>query len=301
MQPNGYQTSSSTIQKIIEKEGLDAFVVVEIRTIDEVGNVHDYETNFLVENNCAASEKWINFHNNTSISFGSDEFKSIMLLKYGVETPSKLPEVKDKQRKTNLEKYGVEYQAQRPEVQSKCMDTNIKRYGCKYTFQSSEIHEKSRKTDMERYGVRHSAQSVKVKDKQRKTNLEKYGVEYQAQRPEVQSKFRKTNLERYGVEFPAQIPENKEKMKALYIEKFEHSITDAILAGDFSKFEYIWDATDEVFLMGVYKTFVRIDPHRYQKITSNKNYKKYIDELSGKLYYINVKFTRHMPPNFKCK
>lgn len=90
---NGYKTSSTTIHSIISKEGLDSFSILHIIELD---NPYEYETKFLIENNCANSEIWFNKHNNENkpAPYGSSEFKQSLKEKYGVEHNTMIPEVK---------------------------------------------------------------------------------------------------------------------------------------------------------------------------------------------------------------
>lgn len=82
LQPNGYYTSSSFVHELIERDGIDSFCVMYIHECD---NPREHETSFLMENNCASSDLWLNCHNNHIYSHDSDEFRSIMVKRYGVE------------------------------------------------------------------------------------------------------------------------------------------------------------------------------------------------------------------------
>ena len=65
MTQRGYKTSSAHIKKLIKEDGLDSFEIIKILTEVECGkNVFDYESDFLVENECAQSSDWLNRHNN---------------------------------------------------------------------------------------------------------------------------------------------------------------------------------------------------------------------------------------------
>lgn len=65
----GYKTSQNTIKKLINEDGLESFEIVTILIEKECGcHVHEYETRFLIENNCAKNEEWINCHNNNQVS-----------------------------------------------------------------------------------------------------------------------------------------------------------------------------------------------------------------------------------------
>ena len=82
LQENGYLTSSSAIHKMIEDDGLNSFVIEDII---EISDPYEYETQFLMDNNCANSDMWINKHNNICPpAFGTPEFAAFMVEKYGV-------------------------------------------------------------------------------------------------------------------------------------------------------------------------------------------------------------------------
>lgn len=91
----GYSTSSNKVHKL----GIENFKILKIVT--EFGGLtaYNYETSFLVDNNCAASEVWLNTHNNTRPPpWGSDEYKKLLFAKYGVEHNTGIPEVKRKMK-----------------------------------------------------------------------------------------------------------------------------------------------------------------------------------------------------------
>lgn len=109
MQPNGYQTSSPTINSIIEQEGLSSFIVLRIDTFCDNIFPYEYETLFLQTLNCAKSSDWYNAHNNDGIlpSYATEEFYQLMFNKHGdrfYNNPSK-------NKITCLERYGVDHQS----------------------------------------------------------------------------------------------------------------------------------------------------------------------------------------------
>ena len=125
LQKNGYTTSSEYVNLLIQNDGIESFEIVDII---ETESAYEYETKFLIENDCAQSEQWINKHNNkfdieTMVPYGSEEFKSIMIEKYDVDNCMKVPEFKYKQKKseknTLKQKYNVQHNQQIPEVKNK--------------------------------------------------------------------------------------------------------------------------------------------------------------------------------------
>jgi hypothetical protein len=107
MQPEGYQTSSPTINKIIDKEGLSAFIVLRIDSHCDGFHPHDYETAFLRCIDCAKSPEWYNGHNNDGKcpSFRSPQFNQLMLDRYGDKNYNN----PDQNKITCLKRYGVDH------------------------------------------------------------------------------------------------------------------------------------------------------------------------------------------------
>jgi hypothetical protein len=347
MQPNGYCTSSPNVKRLIEEYGIEAFQIVEIKTIDDVGDVLSYETKFLVENDCAKSEKWLNAHNNTGISFGTKEFKSAMLAKHGiehsmqseevreksrqtmlknhgvecsfqsekvkeksrqtclknrgVEYPMQSEDVKEKSRQTCLDRYGHEYSMQSAEVQEKSKQTMLKNHGVEYTMHSEEVKEKSRQTCLKNYGVEYSMQSEEVREKSRQTMLKNHGVDNYSKTDEFKEKLKQTCLKNHGVENYGQTKEHKERTSKLNFERLNFKVDEEIRNGNFSRFVYLYDIVEHVFLMGVERSLNRgLETSRYIKIVAHKgSFKKYVDVLTGKTYQINTsKFSIPLPSNF---
>lgn len=95
MKDKGYTTSSNTVNAIIASDGIHSFKVIEIQPMD---NPYVYETKFLEKHECSSSEDWFNKHNNLGrpAPYGTKEFKTIMIEKYGVSHNSQIPEVRKK-------------------------------------------------------------------------------------------------------------------------------------------------------------------------------------------------------------
>lgn len=104
LKEDGYFTSSNSIHNLIKHDGLDSF---EILKIIELEDPYKYETQFLLENDCANSNEWFNMHNNEKKPepYGSIGFKTAMLLKYGVEHNTSIPEVKQRMIASAKETY----------------------------------------------------------------------------------------------------------------------------------------------------------------------------------------------------
>ena len=73
--------------------------------------------------------------------------------RYGVEAPSKLKEIRDKQIKTCLEKYGVEWASSTQDFKNKVKKTCLEKYGVEYGFQSDITKQHIKDTMIKKYGV----------------------------------------------------------------------------------------------------------------------------------------------------
>lgn len=149
-----------------------------------------------------------------------EQLKDKFLVKYGVDNPSKLETIKNKKINTFQEKYGVDNPMQSEIVREKIKNTIIERYGCEHPMQNSEIRAKAEQTNLEKYGVKNPNQSDIVKNKIKETNLNKYGVECVLQDPKVQKKIANTNLERYGAENPFASKEIQNKIVNNNLQKY---------------------------------------------------------------------------------
>jgi len=220
MTESGYYTSSKIISGIIESDGLDVFEVETIVTDFDGLSAYDYETAFLIENDCAASSDWYNCHNNMGFDFGSAGFKKHMLAKHGVEYSMQSDEFKAKARTTHLDKLGVENPMQNEEIKAKARTTNVERFGCEYTMQNKDVKKKAMQTNLGKFGVEHAAQNEEVKEKMKQTNLDRRGVENPMHDDEVKSKLKQTNLGKFGCEHAAQNEEVKAKTKTTNIDRY---------------------------------------------------------------------------------
>lgn len=158
MIPNGYTTSSLVINSIIEQEGFDSFVILRIDTNLDGLSAYDYETLFLQCNNCAESNDWYNKHNNSGISFGTDNFTQSMLAKYNVEHNSQTKEFKQKYKQTCLNRYGSDNPMKNSTIREKAKQTCLNRYGYDISLKNPIIREKAKQTNQEKYGVDFSSQ-----------------------------------------------------------------------------------------------------------------------------------------------
>ena len=174
---------------------------------------------------------------------GSEKRKEISVVKYGVNSPSKLDNIKEKSKKTNIDKYGKEFYMSSDEFKQKSKKKNLEKYGFEIPMQSEEVKERLKQTNLEKYGCENTFQSDEIKEKIKSNNLEKYGYKYYQSTNEFKDKFKNTclinfgvdhptkskfildkiknsNLERYGVEFYMSTVEFKDKSKKTNLEKY---------------------------------------------------------------------------------
>jgi len=174
----------------------------------------------------------------------SKKVKRTMLERYGVDSPFKLPGVKEKaqanrdidsflekSKQTCLERYGVERPFQSKAIMDKVKETHIKKYGGSPAG-SQEIIEKIKNTNIEKYG---NASSLHGTNQERTESifLAKYGVPNPAQHPDIKRKVKDKNLLnwRHGNCLSSSQIKEKTSIKGLceakqYIPLFEYSEYD---------------------------------------------------------------------------
>lgn len=129
---------------------------------------------------------------------GTKEAQKTCLRKYGVNTPFKSNEIKEKIKNTNLERYGAENAFASKVIQEKIKKINLERYGVENVSLSKEIRDKANKTNLERYGAENVYASEYGKQKMKETNLKRYGVEIASSSKIIQERVNRTCKERYG-------------------------------------------------------------------------------------------------------
>lgn len=146
----------------------------------------------------------------------------LSLEKYGVTSPNKLIEKKDKCKKTCLKKYGHICSGQNIQIKKEAQETILKKYGTKHPMQSEIVKKKVQKTNLEKYGVLSSNSLQWKKDKIKKKILEKYNVSNVSKSDKIKQKKIFTCRKHYGVDYPQQAKEIKQKMLnqiAMIVEK----------------------------------------------------------------------------------
>lgn len=98
----GYFTSSETIHSIIEESGTERFKVCKVVPMKDPLS---YETRVLKKLDCKNHSMFYNQHNNDFgdcfHGFHTETYKKGMMNKWGVEHPSKHPEIRSRIRETN--------------------------------------------------------------------------------------------------------------------------------------------------------------------------------------------------------
>lgn len=159
------------------------------------------KTHFMNWNNgykkyCSKECEWairketINNKTKDELKIIQDKRKATCLLKYGVENPMSLPEIKNKVLNTQIERYGGTFNI----VKSK--ETKLERYG----NENYNNTLKQQDSMLQKYG---SNTALKIPgfrnvEKAKQTCLEKYGVEYPLLNVDIQEKSLNTKIEKYG-------------------------------------------------------------------------------------------------------
>lgn len=117
-----------------------------------------------------------------------------MNMRYGVSSPAKIDEFRNKMKQTNLERYGFENPMQNQEVQQKQVQSVRDNLGCDYPMQSQIVKEKSANT----WNKKDVSELQEIQSKKKQTCIERYGVENPAKCDEFVEKAKSTCLERYN-------------------------------------------------------------------------------------------------------
>jgi len=146
--------------------------------------------------------------------------KKTMQLKYGVDNPNQLQEVKARIRATCIERYGVDNPSKSVLIQSKIKQHFQDTYGVDNPMQVSEIHSKQQDSVESHYGVRVPLQCDTIHEKAKQTNLERYGYENVLAVPEIRSKIVSNRLRETGYSNPSQNPIVKQKITQVCLDKY---------------------------------------------------------------------------------
>lgn len=146
--------------------------------------------------------------------------KASSLKNYGVDNPSKAPEIKQKKIETCRANFGTDHPSQSEIVQRKCLETSRKNWGTNHPSQSDKVKERAKQTNLLTRGVEWAAQDPEVIEKIKQTNIEKYGEDSYMKTKEFQERSRQICLERYGELWAIQSDEVKRKRSEKNLEKY---------------------------------------------------------------------------------
>lgn len=224
MTESGYQTSSTTVWKLIEKDGLNSFEIEDIVTEEELKipfndyqTVLAYETAFQHYYDCARNPEFLNMMNNNLVNY------SWPLLSESVKEKHKeimnSSKTKSKIKSILLSKYGVEHYAKTEESKQRMSEfwKNNPNGNTPYALCDKEKHRETmlepelwkriRATSLEKFGVEHYAKTADAKENYKKVCLERYGVDNYSK-----SQTFKDSIS--GDNNPLKKPENRAKCSA---------------------------------------------------------------------------------------
>ena len=125
----------------------------------------------------------------------AEKAKKTFLFNYGVDSPIKDKNIKNKIKQTCLEKYGVDNPAKNEEVRNK-MSVSMQQT-CKDDI---TVVQKRKDTCFERYGVDNPLKNYDFKKKAQITLMKNFGVIVPAKSEIIMESMKNTCLERYGTQ-----------------------------------------------------------------------------------------------------
>ena len=149
-----------------------------------LGLLIKFETNFL-PNNCSISERIWHINNNIyeqqicpicnkRLCCWNNRLNPQSYNKTCGKCGHKLPETTEQRKKTMINKYGYDSVSKVPIIKQSIKDTCNKRYGGQL-HGSKKISNKIKKTNIKKYGVDNPAKAQIIIDKQIKTKIKKFG------------------------------------------------------------------------------------------------------------------------------
>ena len=216
LQINGYLTSSKTVKKLINEEGLDSFVIDRVKEFTTKFGGYRYETRFLKKINVPFNDKFINLSRNTPycpdiLSIRLAKIKT-SLARYGAKNPMQNRAVRARQVNTVVSRYGVDNISKLSCIKASKLKTRLENNGGVY---ETELQRSIRyKTNTDRYGDNLPTRNVEVKAKTKQTCLSRYGVEFVLQVPEIRETIKQTCIDKYGVDNPSKSKEVIDKISS---------------------------------------------------------------------------------------
>lgn len=157
--------------------------------------------------NCNNQQKWIYGKYNPYCSKACVDpeqknatFKATCLERYGVSSPMKAQQFKDKMKTNLVEKYGVDSFSKTSEFKDKFKETCNTKFGVDNPAKLDSVKQKMKATSFTRYGAEYALQNKEVLDKRSATNIEKFGGNSPMNCEIVKATHRQSMLEKCGVE-----------------------------------------------------------------------------------------------------
>ena len=254
--------------------------------------------------------------------------KKTNMEKYGVDNPSKRPEVvqkikatfedkygghpmatkevQNKAKATNLERYGVEHAAQNEQIKQKGIDTLTRNHGG-VGYSSPEVREKIEATNIDRYGAATPFESQIVQDTIKEVNIDRYGYENPMKNPEVVERLQNTFQDKYGTHWAIGAPEVREKIEQTFLGKYGTTsilsvpeVKEKIAKTNVNKFGTPHPAQNAEVLNKMAKTslerygtpyFTTTSLYRQQAILDPSKCDEYEEFLQDPVKYIELHFT----------
>ena len=142
MKEDGYVTSSQIVHELINKHGIDAFVIKTQKLFDSKESVMAYERRFLKKVDAKRNSKFLNQSNGNTPGFGEGDnnimsnleirekaqsnMRISMMKNHGVDHNFKLPGHKEKRDLSLIKKYGTTNLNLIPGVADKIVEKNRK-------------------------------------------------------------------------------------------------------------------------------------------------------------------------------
>lgn len=221
MTETGYQTSSTTVWKLIEKDGLNSFEIEDIVTEEELKiPFNDYQTVLAYESayqhyyDCAKNPEFLNMMNNNLVNYSWPLLSESVKEKH--KTIMNSSKIKAKIKDVLISKYGVEHYSKTEESRQRMSDfwKNNPNGNTPYALCDKEKHReimlkpelwsRIRSTSLEKFGVEHYAKTDAAKEQYKKVCLERYGVDNYSKSQEFKYSIS-------GENHPLKKPENRVK------------------------------------------------------------------------------------------
>lgn len=124
-----------------------------------------------------------------------------------------------KTRETSIKKYGVDNPSKSPEIRAKIVDTTIKKYGVDNPSKSPEIKQKIKHTLTHKYSGIGNAVDI-IKHKYRNTMIARHGVSHNWQHGALRENIQNTMIVRYGATHNWQKGPLRDKLESKWLDTY---------------------------------------------------------------------------------